>query len=58
MTAQKDILLIRHERGERRVYTDSDVRGSLKLDYDPRHIRGYYRKVSDSKTDLGFIVIE
>jgi hypothetical protein len=58
VTEQRDILLIRHARGDRRVYTDSDIRAQVKLDYEPRHIRGYYTKTSESTTQQGFVVIE
>ena len=59
MTDTNELLLIKHLRGDRRVYLDADTMDAIALGNRLTHIHGYYRNLKD-QTDVedGFIVIE
>ena len=58
-TDTNDLLLIKHERGDERVYSDSDIKGTIGLGNSIKHIRGYYRHLKDAiDVEDGFVVID
>ena len=58
-TDTNDLLLIKHERGDQRVYSDADIKGTIGLGNSITHIRGYYRHLKDAiDVEDGFVVID
>ena len=60
LTNTNDLYLIRHNKGDSKVYTDSDLVGAaITLSNPLTHIRGYFRKIKgvEEKED-GFVIIE
>ena len=60
LTDANDLYLIKHNQGESKVYTDSDLIGTpITLSNPMTHIRGYFRKIKDqAEAEDGFVVVE
>lgn len=59
LTEQNDIFLVKHIKGEQKVYTEADIIGQFTLSNPLTHVRGYFRKIRDvEKPELGIVIIE